>query len=100
MTNHDKIQLVHDALAECKNSDKLYLLIHEHYQDATWSCSRELRTNCERLIGALVIQAIADYEVACKKARTVEMPGDSDYEKHLLDQADAKVTEMREQGIW
>lgn len=71
METHDKIMLVHDALAECKNSDELYLLIHEHYQDATWSCSRELRTNCERLIGALVIQAITELEqrIAAKAER-------------------------------
>ncbi len=65
MTNHDKIQLVHDALAECKNSDELYLLIHEHYQDARFHgpCS-EGRDICAQLIGSLVIDAIRKLEHA------------------------------------
>lgn len=89
LSDHDKIQLVHDALAECSNSDQLYLLIHEHYTDATYSCSRELRTNCERLIGALVIQAITELEqrIAAKAER-----GDND--EH--DDSDDRVTEILE----
>ena len=54
---------IHDALAEPKNSDEIYSLILEHYEDAKGfnRCSREYNT-CAALIGRVVMDAIRAYE--------------------------------------
>ena len=60
-SDHDKSQLVHDALAECKDSNKLYLLIHEHFESAKSETGAE-RDSTFKLIGSIVFHAISDYE--------------------------------------
>lgn len=92
--NHDKIQLVHDALAECKNSDELYLLIHEHYQDACCNnpCSHGFNV-CARLIGSLVIDAIRAYD----RKRNEQMQGD-EAENAAACAADDQYHERLERG--
>ncbi len=94
MTNHAKIQLVHDALAECKNSDELYMLIHEHYEDAVLAgpCSHGFNV-CARLIGSIVIDAIRSYD----RTRNEQMQGDED-ENAAACEADAAYNERMERG--
>ena len=94
-TDHDKIMLVHDALAECKGSDKLYLLIHEHYENARFHgpCS-EGRDICAQLIGSLVIDAIRRLEKANERANAVG----EEAENQLACMADDKNHEMLERG--
>lgn len=93
-SDQDKIMMVHDALAERKNSDELYLLIHEHYQDAIESgpCSHGFNT-CARLIGSIVIDAIRAYD---RKERE-KMQGD-DAENAAACAADDRYHEMLERG--
>jgi len=66
-TDNEKIMLVHDALAECKGSDKLYLLIYEHYRDQIGACLED-KALCHKLIGALVCNAIESYEAMIEAA--------------------------------
>lgn len=94
MTTHDKIQLVHDALAECKNSDELYLLIHEHYEDAVLAgpCSHGFNV-CARLIGSIVIDAIRAYD----RKKREKMQGEEE-ENAAACAADDRYHERLERG--
>ena len=78
---------IHDALAEAKNSDEIYALILEHYEDAKGfnRCSREYNT-CAALIGRVVMDAIRSYEPV-KEMSKAEMDEDA-----AADAADDKYT--------
>lgn len=85
--------IVHDALAEASNSDELYSLIYEHYQDATLHgpCSHGFNI-CARLIGSIVIDAIRKYE---KSQQDAPVQGD-DAENAAANAADSRYTDQKE----
>ena len=82
---------IHDALAEAPNSDELYALILEHYEDSKElsRCSKEYNT-CAALIGRMVMNAIRAYETV------EEMSKAEQDENAAANAADDKYTREQE----
>ena len=82
---------IHDALAEAKNSDEIYALILEHYEDSKGfnRCSKEYNT-CAALIGRVVMDAIRAAEPV-KEMSKAEQDEDA-----AADAADDKYTREQE----